>query len=223
MDSFFFQCFGIGNFTGIPASKQNDDSPIELYVEAKAQWNLLRKDGSIEIQPPLPGENWLLKNRLEFKDSSNDSDASMENDERWLSQVEIVTSSGPHRRLWMGPQFIFKTYNTPSGYVKFFASNFEKIESFFLLQLFTFFGDLHRSTLQHIDSEAVEIGVNSPANRPARSNPMQTPSIGMGRNVVPVLIESGSASMYIFSPPPFSFNHSKKKLKILCPKNLINR
>lgn len=29
---------------------------------------------------------------------------------------------------------------------------------------------------------------------------MQTPSIGMGRNVVPVLIESGSASMYSFTP-----------------------
>lgn len=57
---------------------------------------------------------------------------------------------------------------------------------------------LIRSTLQHIDSEAVEIGVNCPANRPARSNPMQTPSVAMGRNVVPVLIESGSASMYIF-------------------------
>lgn len=42
-----------------------------------------------------------------------------DNDERWLSQVEIVTSSGPHRRLWMGPQFIFKTYNTPSGYERF--------------------------------------------------------------------------------------------------------
>lgn len=53
--------------------------------------------------------------------------------------------------------------------------------------------------MQHIDSEAVEIGVNVPANRPARSNPMQTPSIAMGRNVVPVLIESGSASMYSFS------------------------
>lgn len=75
----------------------------------------MRKDGSIEIQPPLSGDNWLLKNRLEFKDSSMDMDVSAENDERWLSQVEIVTSSGPHRRLWMGPQFIFKTYNTPSG------------------------------------------------------------------------------------------------------------
>lgn len=98
----------------MPASKQNDDSPIELYVEAKAQWNLLRKDTSIEIQPPLQSDNWLLKNRLEMKDNAIESDVS-DHDERWLSQVEIITSSGPHRRLWMGPQFIFKTYNTPSG------------------------------------------------------------------------------------------------------------
>lgn len=97
----------------MPASKQNDDSPIELHVEAKAQWSLLRKDISIEIQPPLPSDNCLLRNRMETLETATDdtSDA----DERWLSQVEIVTSSGPHRRLWMGPQFMFKTYNTPSG------------------------------------------------------------------------------------------------------------
>lgn len=83
-------------------------------MEAKAQWKLQRKDNSIEIQPPLLNENWLLKNRMESKDPIYDSDAS-DNDDRWLSQVEIITSSGPHRRLWMGPQFIFKTYNTPSG------------------------------------------------------------------------------------------------------------
>ena len=29
-------------------------------------------------------------------------------------QVEIVTHTGPHRRLWMGPQFQFKTIH-PSG------------------------------------------------------------------------------------------------------------
>jgi len=41
-----------------------------------------------------------------------------ESDERWLSQVEIVTHAGPHRRLWMGPQFTFKTYNSAvSGWV----------------------------------------------------------------------------------------------------------
>lgn len=31
----------------------------------------------------------------------------------WISQVEIVTYAGPHRRLWMGPQFTFKTYLEP--------------------------------------------------------------------------------------------------------------
>lgn len=54
---------------------------------------------------------------------------------------------------------------------------------------------LIRSTLQHIDSESVEVGVNCPANRPARTNPMQMPAIALGRGDVPVLIESGSASM----------------------------
>jgi hypothetical protein len=33
-----------------------------------------------------------------------------EDSDKWLSQVEIVTHVGPHRRLWMGPQFCFKTF-----------------------------------------------------------------------------------------------------------------
>lgn len=55
------------------------------------------------------------------------------------------------------------------------------------------------SALQHIDSEAVEIGVNTPANRPARSNPMPMPTVALGKDIVPVLIESGSASKQIVS------------------------
>lgn len=74
----------------------------------------MRKENSIEIQPPLPLESWLLKDRLE--DTLCDSELTDgDRDDRWLSQVEIITHAGPHRRLWMGPQFIFKTYNTPSG------------------------------------------------------------------------------------------------------------
>lgn len=101
-------------YVGIPTARQNDDSCIELHVEPRAQWNLMRKDTFIEIQPPLPQENWLLKNRMDPREKFCEVDFS-DGDDRWLSQVEIVTSSGPHRRLWMGPQFIFKTYNTPSG------------------------------------------------------------------------------------------------------------
>lgn len=87
-----------------------------MEVEAKAQWNLLRKETSTEIQPPLPLENWLIKERMEssYSDAA-DAGKEIDADVNWLSQVEIVTHAGPHRRLWMGPQFTFKTYNTPSG------------------------------------------------------------------------------------------------------------
>lgn len=71
----------------------------------------------------------------------------------------------------------------------------------------TFLSD--RAPLQHIDSESVEIGVNAPANRPARSNPMPMPPIALGRGIVPVLIESGSASMctlFLSFPSPHFTN-----------------
>lgn len=89
-----------------------------MDVEPKAQWILLRKDVSPEIQPPLQPESWLLRDRLIdsiIPDSNPVSSGESERDDRWLAQVEIITHAGPHRRLWMGPQFIFKTYNTPSG------------------------------------------------------------------------------------------------------------
>lgn len=91
-----------------------------MEVEAKAQWNLgRRKEGSQEIMPPLSLDNWLIKNRNScmLTDSTRQYDDSDDRGESWLAQVEIVTHAGPHRRLWMGPQFVFKTYNTPSGYV----------------------------------------------------------------------------------------------------------
>lgn len=95
-----------------------DDTPIELEVEAKAQWNLgRRKEGSQEVTPPLSTENWLIKSQHSNSktDNVNRYDDCEDLSECWLSQVEIVTHAGPHRRLWMGPQFVFKTYNAPSG------------------------------------------------------------------------------------------------------------
>lgn len=54
-----------------------------------------------------------MKNRNSI--SCNEGGNSSDDESRWLSQVEIITHAGPHRRLWMGPQCVFKTYNTPSG------------------------------------------------------------------------------------------------------------
>ena len=96
---------------GVPKEKVCDETGIELDVEAKGQWPLLRSASSSDIVPPLLASNPLLGVCLyppvEVQDNSNES--------RWLSQVEIFTHSAPHRRLWMGPQFVFKTYNAPSG------------------------------------------------------------------------------------------------------------
>jgi hypothetical protein len=42
--------------------------------------------------------------------SSHSNDNSNNND--WIKQIEATTHIGPHRRLFMGPQFIFKTFNS---------------------------------------------------------------------------------------------------------------
>lgn len=96
----------------VPKEKICDDTPIELHVSAKAQWLLQRQPNGIDIQLPLSLENLSLVTHeiSQFKVNKPNH-----NDDQWLSQVEIVTHAGPHRRLWMGPQFTFKTYNTTSG------------------------------------------------------------------------------------------------------------
>lgn len=81
---------------------------------------LLRPPHSSELQPPLSPTNPLmvLPDCLPAPSGHESRQDDSESDERWLSQVEIVTHAGPHRRLWMGPQFTFKTYNSAvSGWV----------------------------------------------------------------------------------------------------------
>lgn len=46
----------------------------------------------------------------------------------FYSQVEIVTHTGPHRRLWMGPQFQFKTIH-PSGQTTVISSSSSVLQS----------------------------------------------------------------------------------------------
>ncbi|XP_053600279.1 uncharacterized protein LOC128669452 isoform X2 [Plodia interpunctella] len=93
----------------IPKEKVCDESPIEVEVEAALQWPLQRPAAAAQdLLAPLPPSNPLLQTHYA---PSSCGDMCMSEEERWLSQVEIVTHAGPHRRLWMGPQFVFKTYN----------------------------------------------------------------------------------------------------------------
>lgn len=95
---------------GVPKEKISDETPLELIVEAKAQWILLRKEISSDLIPPLSADNVLLSDV--FMDKLNRSaqfdDPEEGKTDKWLSQVEIITHAGPHRRLWMGPQFTFR-------------------------------------------------------------------------------------------------------------------
>ncbi|KAL2712671.1 flocculation protein FLO11-like [Vespula squamosa] len=145
--------------TGVPKEKVCDDTMIELEVEAKGQWPLLRSPNSVEIVPPLASSSSLFSvstvpNNVQPLDTSEDG---------WLSQVEIVTHAGPHRRLWMGPQFVFKTYNAPSGV-----------------------------SVNLVEAEAVEIGITG-GSRPARSNPVNMPHAASRPLVPVVIDGSGSS------------------------------
>lgn len=95
----------------VSKEKVCDDTPIELTVNAKAQWVLQRQPNKPDIQFPLSKNNL----NLIYQDLPSLKKKSVDIEDKWLSQVEIVTHAGPHRRLWMGPQFTFKTYNNTSG------------------------------------------------------------------------------------------------------------
>ncbi|XP_022829260.1 titin-like [Spodoptera litura] len=148
--------------SSIPKEKICDDSAIELEVEAVSQWPLQRPAAAADLLAPLPPSNPLLQPQT----CRRCADMCMSEEERWLSQVEIVTHAGPHRRLWMGPQFVFKTYNCTGS----------------------------SSSLS--EAETVEVDTSA-ARGVARSNPVNMPGV---RPVVPVLIDSGSASSLEHSP-----------------------
>uniref|UniRef100_A0A8C1PIQ4 BCAS3 microtubule associated cell migration factor n=1 Tax=Cyprinus carpio TaxID=7962 RepID=A0A8C1PIQ4_CYPCA len=134
------------------AQKIGDDTPLELNTCPRACWNLASRTLQWnELQPPFNSNHPLVLasdfvqyyqyllagcappgspgpiTRHESYDSLA-SDHSGQEDEEWLSQVEIVTHTGPHRRLWMGPQFQFKTIH-PSGQTTVISSSSSVLQS----------------------------------------------------------------------------------------------
>ncbi|VVC41024.1 Hypothetical protein CINCED_3A011279 [Cinara cedri] len=104
----------------ISKDKVFDDTTIELHIEPKTEWNLYKPPlHASTVNPPLQKGNPLLDLFIDFPvinpPKSSEKNPLESIDERWLSQVEISTHAGPHRRLWMGPQFVFKTCNSSLG------------------------------------------------------------------------------------------------------------
>ncbi|KAG5836751.1 hypothetical protein ANANG_G00231890 [Anguilla anguilla] len=186
------------------AQKISDDTPLELSTSPRACWTLARTPQWNELtvppfvldQSPLltcilvpPGSPGPIT-RHESYDSLA-SDHSGPDDEEWLSQVEIVTHTGPHRRLWMGPQFQFKTLH-PSGQTTVISSSSSVLQSHGpsdsqqpLLDFDTEALDLHSLRIQPVRSE--------PVSMPGSSSRLGTERRGQsidGGSVIPLFRRS---------------------------------
>ncbi|XP_043859166.1 BCAS3 microtubule associated cell migration factor [Dromiciops gliroides] len=169
------------------ALKISDDTPLEMVTSPRASWTLVRTPQWNELQPPFNANHPLLLaadavqhsqcllaglvppgspgpiTRHESYDSLA-SDHSGQEDEEWLSQVEIVTHTGPHRRLWMGPQFQFKTIH-PSGQTTVISSSSSVLQSH----------GPSDTPQPLLDFDTDDLDLNSLRIQPVRSDPVSMP------------------------------------------------
>ncbi|KAM7139966.1 BCAS3 microtubule associated cell migration factor isoform 6-T7 [Macrochelys suwanniensis] len=169
------------------APKISDDTPLEMVTCPRASWMLVRTPQWNELQPPFNANHPLLLaadavqyyqyllaglvppgspgpiTRHESYDSLA-SDHSGQEDEEWLSQVEIVTHTGPHRRLWMGPQFQFKTIH-PSGQTTVISSSSSVLQSH----------GPSDTPQPLLDFDTDDLDLNSLRIQPVRSEPVSMP------------------------------------------------
>uniref|UniRef100_A0A9J2PLW5 BCAS3 domain-containing protein n=1 Tax=Ascaris lumbricoides TaxID=6252 RepID=A0A9J2PLW5_ASCLU len=87
------------------------ESPIQCQLRANASWQLQRCKSSLDVRAPVAESNPLLvwlnaSNKIEECKMNLEG----ERNEKWITQIEVLTYGEPHRRLWTGPQFTFKTF-----------------------------------------------------------------------------------------------------------------
>lgn len=203
--------------TTTSSDKVAEDMPFDLAITGQMQWMLSRPKNSPEMKPPLPFNNPLIQateavltqqptpaadaaepvpvTRYDSKDSLSSDHGCRDEpvDEQWLSQVEIISHTGPHRRLWMGPQFFFKTYQShttilqPSSPSLLSQSPEHHLTN--TMDILTDQCDLESLTLQPQRSSPMAMPVARPAyRRSSTSDHMASP----GRSAGTLLIEAGS-------------------------------
>ncbi|XP_030101542.1 BCAS3 microtubule associated cell migration factor isoform X3 [Mus musculus] len=169
------------------APKISDDTPLEIMTSPRASWTLVRTPQWNELQPPFNANHPLLlaAEAVQYyqlllagslppgspgpitRHGSYDSlasDHSGQEDEEWLSQVEIVTHTGPHRRLWMGPQFHFKTIQT-SGQTTVISTSSSVLQSH----------GPSDTPQPLLDFDTDDLDLNSLRIQPVRSDPVSMP------------------------------------------------
>lgn len=186
---------------GVKTVPQSDDTPLELIATSRAQWPLTRCPAWPESKSPLvkdlslliagrsrdpsseknvssgkQGKNVITENDSHFalapKEEANFDDSSV--DDLWLANIDMETYSAPHRRLWMGPQFSFKTYQPPGSST---ASSTHSLGD-------SKFGSsgsgatiaAHSRDAHPVDFFSEELDLQSLRLQPVRSDPVPTPS-----------------------------------------------
>ncbi|KAF7219277.1 breast carcinoma amplified sequence 3 [Nothobranchius furzeri] len=173
------------------AQKISDDTPLELSTSPRACWTLARTPQWNELQPPfLTNHPLVLASDLvqyyQYLLAGRCSRCSP-----YFLSVEIVTHTGPHRRLWMGPQFQFKTIH-PSGQTTVISSSSSVLQSQGptdvqqpLLDFDTDDLDLHSLRIQPVRSEPVTMPSSSrlATDRRGQSNILDAAGPFDGRGV----------------------------------------
>uniref|UniRef100_A0A0N4ZEQ2 BCAS3 domain-containing protein n=1 Tax=Parastrongyloides trichosuri TaxID=131310 RepID=A0A0N4ZEQ2_PARTI len=107
---------GQGNSS--PTQGQTNDPKIHVKVIPKLQWVLQRTKSCVDLRLPIKENNPILnminkvkmidEEELSSKRPKSPSSPTILNN--WVENIEASTYSGPHRRLWMGPQILFAQY-----------------------------------------------------------------------------------------------------------------
>lgn len=91
------------------SSKLNvQEAPIRVISPPISQWFLHRSRNAASVEPPLSKQNALIV--YSHRGIKKELKCDKQVPDYWLQHVEVETYSGPHRRLWMGPQFTFGHY-----------------------------------------------------------------------------------------------------------------
>ena len=157
-------------------SRPTSDSPIQLKISPKAQWPLQRFVSSDEVRYPVKPDNSLLffngssnshqprkhsslnsEQMASFSPSSLISNSpssyfssqapNQAGNNEWIKLIETNTHIGPHRRIFMGPQFVFKTFNSNITTTKLNASS-SSVISEVETPIIDLSGDIELNTLE---------------------------------------------------------------------------
>lgn len=121
-----------------------------------------------------------------------------EKDDHWLSNIEMESHASPHRRLWMGPQFAFKTFQPPGS----LSNSTQGLGDNRVCSGATI--TPHRDGCP-VDLFAEELDLQSLRLQPVRSDPVPTPgqsgdiigfaSSNLGETMPLVAVDNGPGSL----------------------------